>query len=218
MKLQSFLCAAALALSAAVSATAGESGTLTISTVTGQTYQNCRVLKAYPHALAFAHSRGIAQVTFTQLAPEWREKYHYDEAAATAYVKKHTASPARQIAVGEAGRRAGWNGGHGGYDAGWGTTAGLGLDNRLGPALGWDGKRQRGGNGSGYGYGYGSGYPGTVYGYNPRTTVPSYLMFGGGRYPGYNAPGLIAPRTRSIAPASSFVTPIPRVGGATIRR
>ena len=213
MKLQSFLCAAVFAISAAVSASAGEAGGMTISTTNGQTYQNCRVLKAYPHALAFSHSRGIAQVTFTQLAPEWREKYRYDEAAAAAYVRKHTAAPARQIAVGEAGRRAGGRiGGGGGYGNGWGTTAGLGPDNLLGPSYGWNGRRDRGGNGYGY------GYPGAVYGYNPKTTVPSFLMFGGGRYPGYNQPGLIAPRTQTIAPASSFRSPIPRVSGAAIRR
>lgn len=66
-----------------------EAGDLTLRTVDGQVFTGCRVVKADPDGLFFAHSRGAAKVPFSRLAPEVRQQFGYDAAAATEFVREH---------------------------------------------------------------------------------------------------------------------------------
>lgn len=65
-----------------------ESATFDITTLTGDTYKNSRILKATPAYLSIMHDKGVARVDFANLPETWRSKFHYDPSAAEAFLAK----------------------------------------------------------------------------------------------------------------------------------
>lgn len=90
MKIICFL-AAILGMASGVRATVDQQ-THTIRTLSGKTYEQCRILKAYPDGLAFSHANGAAQVPFALLGEEWRKKFNYNPETAENYVAEHLAA------------------------------------------------------------------------------------------------------------------------------
>jgi hypothetical protein len=79
-----------------------------ITTLSGKSYQNCRVLKTEPDGITFRHSRGIAKVLYSQMSEGVRddlgydakkeEKYEKDLAAKRERIRKEKAERAKEIA------------------------------------------------------------------------------------------------------------------------
>lgn len=62
----------------ATSLRAGERTPFELTTLLGETYHNCRILKVTPAALTVAYDSGVAKVPFDLLGDAWRDLYHYD--------------------------------------------------------------------------------------------------------------------------------------------
>ncbi len=179
-------------LTLAVTAFAGDEAPKTLTTLKGQRYENVRILKAYPHGLAFAHSKGAAQILFTELPQTWRTRYNYDAAAAKKYVDTHVeAQRAREVAakrqqVDAARSRAFARSGgisHGvrgpwaaaGYPLPVDGFYDGGYLPPLGASYAWDGTKRRSHTSR--------NWPPANYIANRYTDTSSFLMFGGYAYP-----------------------------------
>lgn len=53
-----------------------------LTTLLGQTYKNCHIMKATPEALTLVHDNGVSKVSFEQLSDEWKLKFNYNPAKA----------------------------------------------------------------------------------------------------------------------------------------
>jgi hypothetical protein len=79
-----------------------------ITTLSGKSYQNCRVLKTDPDGVTFRHSRGTAKVLYSQMSEGVRddlgydakkeEKYEKDLAAKRERLRKEKVERAKEIA------------------------------------------------------------------------------------------------------------------------
>ncbi|MEN3944086.1 hypothetical protein WJU23_22480 [Prosthecobacter sp. SYSU 5D2] len=56
-----------------------------ISTLTGKTYTQCKIVKVHPDGVSFTHANGAAKVLFTDLSQEWRNRLGYDPEEAASY-------------------------------------------------------------------------------------------------------------------------------------
>lgn len=64
-----------------------------LTTLLGQTYKNCTIMKATPEALTIVHDNGVSKISFEQLSDEWKQKFNYDPARAKEFA---TAEDARR--------------------------------------------------------------------------------------------------------------------------
>lgn len=64
-----------------------ESKPLQITTLTGDKYKNCRIMKVTPEAMTVMHDAGVTKISFENLSDEWRTKFRYDAAKAEEYAK-----------------------------------------------------------------------------------------------------------------------------------
>lgn len=58
-----------------------------LTTLTGDKYENCRILKVTPEAMTVMHDAGVSKIDFDILSDEWRTKFRYDPAKAEEYAK-----------------------------------------------------------------------------------------------------------------------------------
>ncbi len=58
-----------------------------ISTASGMTYTNAKVIRVEPDGISCMHSRGITKLFFHELTPEMQQRFGYDPAKASAYRK-----------------------------------------------------------------------------------------------------------------------------------
>lgn len=65
---------------------------VTIETVRGKVYEQCRVLKREPDGVSFAHSRGVAKVLFAEMGEPLRTELGYDAKKADAYERERAES------------------------------------------------------------------------------------------------------------------------------
>jgi hypothetical protein len=56
-----------------------------ITTLTGDKYKNCRIMKVTPEAMTVMHDAGVTKISFENLSDEWRTKFRYDAAKAEEY-------------------------------------------------------------------------------------------------------------------------------------
>lgn len=70
---------------ASTNAAPSRSAPLTITTLKGVTYENCRLLRVEPDGISYTHSRGIAKLFFSELPPEYAKRYGYNPQAARDY-------------------------------------------------------------------------------------------------------------------------------------
>lgn len=56
-----------------------------LTTLLGETYHNCRIIKATPAGLTVVYDAGVAKVPFEILGDTWRDLYHYDPEKARRY-------------------------------------------------------------------------------------------------------------------------------------
>lgn len=59
-----------------------------LTTTLGETYKNCRIMKATPDGLTLVHEGGVAKVSFENLSDEWKDKFNYDPAKARVFTEK----------------------------------------------------------------------------------------------------------------------------------
>jgi hypothetical protein len=64
-----------------------EAKPLQITTLTGDKYKNCRIMKVTPEAMTVMHDAGVTKISFENLSDEWRTKFRYDTAKAEEYAK-----------------------------------------------------------------------------------------------------------------------------------
>jgi len=62
-----------------------------LTTLLGQTYKNCHIMKATPEALTIVHDNGVSKVSFEQLSDEWKLKFSYDPARAKEFASAENA-------------------------------------------------------------------------------------------------------------------------------
>jgi hypothetical protein len=58
-----------------------------LTTLTGDKYKNCRILKVTPEAMTVMHDAGVSKISFEILSDEWRTKFRYDPAKAEEFAK-----------------------------------------------------------------------------------------------------------------------------------
>lgn len=58
-----------------------------LTTLTGDKYTNCRILKVTPEAMTVMHDAGVSKISFENLSDEWRSKFRYDPAKAEEFAK-----------------------------------------------------------------------------------------------------------------------------------
>ncbi len=56
-----------------------------ITTLRGQTFRRCEIVRIYPDGVSFTHAKGAAKILFTDLSASWRSRLGYDPAKAAAY-------------------------------------------------------------------------------------------------------------------------------------
>ncbi|HSI62566.1 MAG TPA: hypothetical protein VLE43_05590 [Candidatus Saccharimonadia bacterium] len=71
-----------------------------LTTLTGDKYKNCRILKVTPEAMTVMHDAGVTKIGFDVLGEEWRTKFRYDPAKAEEFAKTQ-----QQLAKEEAAKR-----------------------------------------------------------------------------------------------------------------
>ena len=49
-----------------------------LTTLLGETYHGCRILKVTPEAMTIVYDNGVSKVPFELLGDAWKELYHYD--------------------------------------------------------------------------------------------------------------------------------------------
>lgn len=59
-----------------------------LTTLSGKTYRQCKIVQVYPDGVSFHHANGAAKVLFTDLSEDWRTRLGYDAKKATAYQKE----------------------------------------------------------------------------------------------------------------------------------
>jgi hypothetical protein len=58
-----------------------------LTTLTGDTYKNCRILKVTPETMTVMHDAGVSKISFENLSDEWRTKFRYDPAKAEEFAR-----------------------------------------------------------------------------------------------------------------------------------
>jgi hypothetical protein len=69
-----------------------------LTTLKGDTYENCYILKRTPEGLSVLHDKGVTKISFVVLGDEWRKKYRYDATKAAEFVKAETERKEQLIA------------------------------------------------------------------------------------------------------------------------
>jgi len=80
-----------LMLLGAVSLRAGDRKPFELTTLMGETYHGCRIIKVTPEALTIIYDSGVSKVPFELLGDSWRELYHYDPEKAHEYAEQEEA-------------------------------------------------------------------------------------------------------------------------------
>lgn len=62
-----------------------------LTTLLGQTYKNCQIMKATPEALTIVHDSGVLKISFEQLGDEWKQKFNYDPVKAREFASAEEA-------------------------------------------------------------------------------------------------------------------------------
>jgi hypothetical protein len=70
---------------------AADRNTFDLTTLLGETYHGCRIIKVTPAALTVAYDNGVSKVSFELLGDSWRELYHYDPDKAREYAEREEA-------------------------------------------------------------------------------------------------------------------------------
>lgn len=64
-----------------------KSGKLTIITIKGITYENCKLLRVEPDGISYSCTRGVVKLPFSELPPEYAARYGYNPQAAGEYAQ-----------------------------------------------------------------------------------------------------------------------------------
>lgn len=63
----------------------------TITTRTGKSYHECKVVRVYPDGVGFIHKSGAARIAFKDLPERLRQEFRYDPKAEAAYQREQAA-------------------------------------------------------------------------------------------------------------------------------
>lgn len=73
----------------------------TLTTLLGETYRGCRLVKVTPEALTISHENGVTKIPFENLGDDWKKRFSYTPEKARAFQKEE----AERIAAIEAQRK-----------------------------------------------------------------------------------------------------------------
>ncbi len=62
-----------------------------LTTLLGETFQHCRILKATPEGITVSHDNGVSKILFENLSDDWKKKFHYSPEKASAFQKEEAA-------------------------------------------------------------------------------------------------------------------------------
>ena len=72
--------------------------TMTLTTTTGRTYEQCRIVKMEPDGVSFRHAKGAGKILFKDLTKDLREHFDFDPVRAQAHEEKLKADKAKERA------------------------------------------------------------------------------------------------------------------------
>lgn len=72
--------------------------TMTLTTTTGRTYEQCRIVKMEPDGVSFRHEKGAGKILFKDLTKDLREHFDFDPVRAQAHEEKLKADKAKERA------------------------------------------------------------------------------------------------------------------------
>lgn len=81
--------------------TSGEQNPFDLTTLLGETFHQCRILKATPEAVTISHDKGVSKISFENLNDEWKKRFNYDPEKAAVFQKEE----ARRMAEAEQKKR-----------------------------------------------------------------------------------------------------------------
>lgn len=61
-----------------------------LTTLAGESYQNCRIVKSTPEGITILHDRGTTRIPFEKLNDDWKKRFDYNPEKAAAYQKAET--------------------------------------------------------------------------------------------------------------------------------
>jgi len=59
-----------------------------LTTLLGETFQRCRIIKVTPEAITISHDSGVSKIPFENLSDEWKKRFHYSPEKADAFQKE----------------------------------------------------------------------------------------------------------------------------------
>jgi hypothetical protein len=62
-----------------------------LTTLRGESFQHCRIIKATPEGITIAHDNGVSKISFENLNDEWKKLFHYSSEKASAFQKEEAA-------------------------------------------------------------------------------------------------------------------------------
>lgn len=81
-------------------AAGGEQKPFDLTTALGETFHNCRILKALPDGITIVHEIGVTKIPFENLNDEWKTQFHYSPEKARAFqaeeAERRAAAEAKQ--------------------------------------------------------------------------------------------------------------------------
>jgi len=58
-----------------------------LTTILGEKFKNCRIMKATPEGLTVVHDKGVVRLSFALLSEEWKQQFNYDPAVAREFAQ-----------------------------------------------------------------------------------------------------------------------------------
>lgn len=74
-----------------------------LTTLLGETFERCRIIKVTPDAITVTHDRGVSKIPFENLDDGWKKRFHYSQEKAGAFRKEEEA---RRVLADEIRRQA----------------------------------------------------------------------------------------------------------------
>lgn len=62
-----------------------------LKTLLGETFVDCRIIKATPEGITVSHASGVSKIPFENLSDEWQKRFHYSPDKARAFQKEEEA-------------------------------------------------------------------------------------------------------------------------------
>lgn len=88
MKITVLLVLAVLSMTGLSASSGDDQKPFGLTTLLGETFQHCRIIKVTPEAITVSHDSGVSKIPFEHLSDEWKKRFHYSPEKADAFQKE----------------------------------------------------------------------------------------------------------------------------------